>query len=153
MSELIGMVLERKGERARVRINHKLSTQEYKGSFVDVWNSISAKVGENVILEQREFDPKKAKFMVYGLVPLCLLAGLAFGNALTVFFALVDWKKYAVILLMVAIWGSIGRYYIKQLQRDVLKYGQQLAIVNQWYPKPEEKPEDDKDKEKAGKKD
>ena len=153
MSELIGMVLERKGERARVRINHKLSTQDYKGSYVDVWNSISAKVGENVILEQREFDPKKAKFMVYGLVPLCVLAGLAFGNALTVFFALTDWKKFAVILLMTAIWGVIGRIYIKQLQRDVLKYGQQLAIVNQWYPKPEKEDEtEDKKKEQESKK-
>ena len=54
---------------------------------------------------------------------------------------------------MTAIWGVIGRIYIKQLQRDVLKYGQQLAIVNQWYPKPEKEDEaEDKKKEQESKK-
>lgn len=148
MGELIGMVLDRKGERARVRIDHKRSSQEYKGSFVDVWNSISAKPGQMVILENREFDPKKAKLMVYLLVPLCMLAGLAFGNALSVFFTLTDWRKWAVMGLMVAIWGVIGRVYIKTLKRDVLKYGMQLAIVNQWYPPQEKSKEEKEDKPK-----
>jgi hypothetical protein len=53
---------------------------------------------------------------------------------------------------MTAIWGVIGRFYIKQLQRDVLKYGQQLAIVNLWFPKPEKTAEEDDKKEQDSKK-
>lgn len=56
-----GTVLSTKGERAKVRINFKLTDEKGLRAYVDCWNPISAHPGDNVTIEYRKIDEKRRR--------------------------------------------------------------------------------------------
>ena len=60
-------------------------------AYIDCWNPISAHPGDNVVIEYRKVDEKKAKWFQILLPILCLAAGGIFGHALAGFFKMEFW--------------------------------------------------------------
>ena len=81
-----GTVTETHGERAKVRVNFKETTERGLRAYIDCWNPISAHPGDNVIIEYRKVDERKAKWFQIMLPILCLAAGGIFGYALAGYF-------------------------------------------------------------------
>ena len=65
-----GTVTETHGERAKVRVNFKETTERGMRAYIDCWNPISAHPGDNVVIEYRKVDEKKAKWFQI-LLPSC----------------------------------------------------------------------------------
>ena len=51
-----GTVTETHGERAKVRVNFKETTERGMRADIDCWNPISAHPGDNVVIEYRKVD-------------------------------------------------------------------------------------------------
>ena len=93
-----GTVTETHGERAKVRVNFKETTERGMRAYIDCWNPISAHPGDNVVIEYRKVDEKKAKWFQILLPVLCLAAGGIFGHALAGFFKMEFWLCGCLLL-------------------------------------------------------
>ena len=123
-----GTVMETHGERAKVRVNFKETTEKGLRAYIDCWNPISAHPGDNVIIEYRKVDEKKAKLFQIALPILCLAAGGIFGYALAGYFQMEFWF-WPFVAGSVLAWLFIAYNYIKIFHRDAISKREQLTIA------------------------
>ncbi len=123
-----GTVTETHGERAKVRVNFKETTERGLRAYIDCWNPISAHRGDNVIIEYRKVDEKKARLFQIALPILCLAAGGIFGHALAGFFQMEFWF-WPFVAGSVVVWLFIAYNYIKIFRRDAISKKPQLTVA------------------------
>ncbi len=141
MTDYIGYITERRGQRAKVRIDRNKSQDPHPPKFLDCWNACEAKVGMEVEVGRQQMNPKMEKFIIYGIPALSAIAGGAFGNSLSIFFG---WAKVPTIFIGCLLWIYIGWSYIGAFRRDVANRGEQWTVIGVYYAK--------KDKDKLAEK-
>ena len=62
-AEIIGYVMERTGQRARVKIDKSKSTKQNLPKFLDCWNACEEKIGTQVRVEVQTLSTKKKETM------------------------------------------------------------------------------------------
>ena len=130
MPEIKGVILERNGERARVKIDQKNSETKNLPKYMDCWNKIDAKEGMMVEIEMQELDKKKAQKIIYSLPVLFAMAGASFGKVIAAYFA---WDTTYTIVGSTLIWLYMGTTYTGIFRRDAVRKGEQPVIVNVIY--------------------
>ena len=73
MPEIQGFIVERKGERAKVKTIQDNNEVKSLPKYLDCWNKIEAKEGMKVKIEMQELDEKKAKIIIYSMIKRCLM--------------------------------------------------------------------------------
>jgi positive regulator of sigma E activity len=130
LAEYIGYVTERKGQRAKVKIDRT----RYKGTnvpkFLDCWNACEAKVGSEVEVGRQEVNPRKAKLIVYGIPLLCAVAGAVFGNGIARFFR---WPFLESVIGGAVLWLVLGWSYVGPFRKEVVARGEQWTITGIYY--------------------
>ncbi len=127
MADIVGIVVDKKGERARVKIDMERTTVKKIGSYADVWNPAGANVGDRVELDYKEVTKKHGNFVVYGFPILGILAGGVSGNSLAIFF---KWETpWYAMLGGALLWGGVAYNYAKIFNRDAFRAGQQLTVI------------------------
>ena len=124
-----GTVLSTKGERAKVRINFKLTDEKGLRAYVDCWNPIEAHPGDNVTIEYRKVDVKKAKIFMIALPILCILTGYLFGYTVANYFQM-DYWYYPFIVGSVVVWGFVAFNYLRIFRRDAMSDQEQLTVAS-----------------------
>ncbi|MCH3950129.1 MAG: SoxR reducing system RseC family protein [Acidaminococcus sp.] len=142
MTYFVGKVVSRNGQRATVSVERKKTDGTNVPRFLDCWNVCEAKPGARVRVERQTLDESKGKWIVRGIPILCILAGAAFGKAVSHYLPLNPWITIALSTL---IWLLIGWNYAHTFARDVSHRGEQWSITG--YYSEGEIP----DEEKAGK--
>lgn len=126
MTEIRGIVVKKQGERAEVKIDKTKSTGRNLPKYLDCWNPVNAKAGDNVGIEYQEMDKRKEQMILYGLPLLGLLAGAAFGNSLAIFFHM---EKLYFISGGIILWLLVAVNYARIFKRDAVRKGKQPVIV------------------------
>ena len=144
--KIIGYVMERIGQRAKVRIDKSKSTKPNLPKIWECRNACEATKGSQVVVDIQTLSPKKAKMTIYGIPALSLVAGLAFGNGFAIAFG---WEKLWPIIIGGILWLLIGWNYSKDFRRDAARTGEQYVIVGAYYGDEE----DDENKKKESLKD
>lgn len=129
-TKIIGYVMERTGQRAKVKIDKSKSTKPNLPKFLDCWNSCEEKTGAQVKVELQTLSEKKAKITIYGVPFLSLAAGLAFGNGFAVS---LGWEKMWPIICSGALWLLVGWSYSNNFRRDAARKGEQYVITGVYY--------------------
>ena len=127
MAEIKGIVMKTAGERAEVKVNRAESELQDLPKYLDCWNPIGSKVGDNISAEMREFDNKKAKMILYALPVTGVLAGIAFGHSMATFFDAKD-VEWAIILGSIVLWLIVTISYARIFKRDAMREGEQPVI-------------------------
>lgn len=127
MPEIQGVIVERKGERAKVKIDQKNNETKKLPKYMDCWNKIDAKEGMMVEIEMQELDTKKAQKIIYSLPVLFALAGATFGKVIANYFS---WDVLWTISGSAAFWLYMGTTYVGIFRRDAVRKGNQPVIVN-----------------------
>ncbi len=130
MSQILGFVLECKGQRARVKVDKEHSTVKGLPQYLDCWNAIEAKPGLVVEVEMRATDHKRAKMVTWGIPACSFLAGCAFGNAMSIFFEI---DRFWPIVASAIVWLFMGWSYASNFKRDAIRKGEQPVISNVFY--------------------
>lgn len=130
MPEIKGVIVDRKGERARVKVDQENSERKNLPKFIDCWNKIDAKKGMTVKIEMQELDKKKAKMIVYGVPLLFAIAGASFGRVVSDYFS---WDMIWTIAGSTALWLFMGITYAGTFNRDAIRSGEQPVIVDVIY--------------------
>lgn len=125
MSEIRGIVVKKSGERAQVKVDKTESELTGLPKYLDCWNPVGAKAGDDVGAEYRDFDNKKAKLIIYGLPVTGVLAGVAFGHSLAAFF---HQDELPFIIGGVILWLFVTVSYARIFKRDAVREGQQPVI-------------------------
>ena len=125
MAEIRGIVVKKQGERAEVKVDKTESELQGLPKYLDCWNPVGAKTGDVVGAEYRDFDQTKAKMIMYGLPVAGVLAGLAFGNSLAVFFHM---DKWPFLIGGVILWEIVTISYAHIFKRDAVRQGRQPVI-------------------------
>jgi len=141
LAEFVGYVLERKGQRAKVRIDKSEALGSGIPKFLDCWNACEAKVGMEVEVGKHAMNSRTEKAILYGIPLLSAIAGGAFGNSLALFF---QWPRLPVIIVGVFLWLAIGWSYIGAFRRDVAYRGEQWTIIGVYQGKPIDKKQEEK---------
>lgn len=132
-SEIRGLLIEKNGERARVKIDKEKSVGDKLPKFVEAWCPINANIGDVVGIEYQEMSKYKVKAILYGLPVLAVLAGAAFGNSAAIFF---DTDKTLPIILGVVLWLLIAVNYARIFKRDAIREGAQPVVIEIEAPEP-----------------
>lgn len=147
MAEYIGYVMERRGQRAKVRIDRNRSRGEHIPKFLDCWNACEAKVGMEVEVGIHQMNPKMEKFIMYGIPLLSAIAGGTFGRSVSMFF---QWPVIPTIIGGTILWTYLGWSYIGSFRRDVAGRGEQWTVLGMFQEKSkEEKAEEHEEKVEA----
>lgn len=125
MAEIRGIVVKKQGERAEIKVDKTESELTGLPKYLDCWNPVGAKAGDVVGAEYRDFDQKKAKFIMYGLPAAGVLAGVAFGHSLATFFQKEEWPFIAG---GVVLWLIVTVSYARMFKRDAVREGVQPVI-------------------------
>lgn len=126
MTDIKGIVIRKQGERAEVKIDKTKSTVSNLPKYLDCWNPVNAKAGDNVGIEYQELDKRKEQMIIWGLPVLGVIAGAAFGNGLASFFQMDRWPFIAG---GVVLWLLISVNYARIFKRDAVRQGSQPVIV------------------------
>ncbi len=132
MAEIRGIVTKLNGERAEVKVDKSKSSAASIPRYLDCWNPINAKAGQNVGVEYQALEKRKAQLIIYGLPVLGVIAGATFGNSLALFFHM---DKVKFILGGVLLWLLIAVNYVRIFRRDAVRSGLQPVIVDIEVPK------------------
>lgn len=132
MADYIGYVMERRGQRAKVRIDRNRSEGEHIPKFLDCWNACEAKVGMEVEVGMHHMEPKMEKFILYGIPLLSAVAGAAFGRSISMFF---HWPMVPTLAVGCVLWTYLGWSYIGNFRRDVANRGEQWTVLGVYYEK------------------
>jgi hypothetical protein len=125
MAEIRGLVVKKQGERAEVKVDKTESELQGLPKYLDCWNPVNAKAGDVVGAEYRDFDNKKAKMIIYGLPVTGVIAGIAFGNSLAVFFHM---DNIPFIIGGIILWLIVTISYARIFKRDAVREGKQPVI-------------------------
>jgi len=129
-AEIIGYIVERTGQRARVKIDKSKSAKRNLPKFLDCWNACEEKTGTQVKVEAQTLSTKKAKVTIYGVPILALAAGMAFGNG---FAGSTGWDKIWTIIGSGVLWLLIGWKYSSDFRRDAARKGEQYVITGAYF--------------------
>lgn len=132
-ADIIGLVVERRGERAKIKVDKDRSIGDKIPKYVEAWCPINAKVGEIVGIEFQEMNKQKMQMILYGFPVLATIAGAVFGNSLAIFFGI---DKVMPMLLSVVIWLLISVNYARVFKRDAVREGVQPVVVEIEAPDP-----------------
>lgn len=127
MAEIRGLVMKTMGERAQVKVNMNESELKNIPKYLDCWNPIGAKVGDDISAEMRDFDQRTGKLIMYGLPVAGVLAGVAFGHSIAKFFSLQD-IEWVIDLISVILWLIVTVSYARIFKRDAMREGSQPTI-------------------------
>lgn len=130
MTEFIGYVTERKGQRAKVKIDRSAHKGTNVPKFLDCWNACEAKVGTQVEVGRQEVNSHKAKLIIYGIPFLCAVAGAVFGNGIARFFR---WPVMESIIGGTLLWLVLGWSYVGPFRKEVVAHGEQWTITGIYY--------------------
>lgn len=130
MPEIQGFIVERKGERAKVKTIQDNNEVKSLPKYLDCWNKIEAKEGMKVKIEMQELDEKKAKIIIYSIPTLFALAGATFGKVMAHYFS---WDIIWTIIGSTVFWLFMGLTYTSTFRRDAVRKGKQPVIVNVVY--------------------
>ena len=84
-AELVGLLIEKHGERAKIKLDKDKSKGEKIPKYLEAWCPINAKVGDVVGVEYQEMNKHKMQMILYGFPVLSVIAGAVF------------WKQYRCI--------------------------------------------------------
>ncbi len=132
MAEIRGIVVKKQGERAEVKVDKTESELTGLPKYLDCWNPVGAKAGDVVGAEYRDFDKTKAKFIMYGLPLTGILAGVAFGHSLAIFF---HEDEMPFIIGGIILWLIVTVSYARIFKRDAVREGKQPVIFEIQQPK------------------
>ena len=110
MKEQIGTVIEVYSTQAKV----KMGDNQHR--IIDAWNSVGAKVGNKVNVEEREVNIRKLQLITFGLPILAFLAGFLFGGNLANYFDQNVWLGRGI---GVVVWSIISLFYIIPLRKNL----------------------------------
>lgn len=125
-ADIIGLVIERHGERAKIKIDKDRSIGDKIPKYLEAWCPINAKVGETVGIEFQEMNKRKMQMILYGFPVLATIAGAFFGNSLAIFFGI---DKVMPMLLSVVVWLLVAVNYARIFKRDAVREGVQPVVV------------------------
>ncbi len=125
MTEIRGIVVKKKGERAEIKVDKTESELTGLPKYLDCWNPVGAKAGDTVGAEYRDMDEKKAKVIMYGLPVTGVIAGVAFGNSLATFFHM---ERLPFIAGGIVLWLIVTVSYARMFKRDAVRQGRQPVI-------------------------
>lgn len=132
-SDIIGLLIEKRGERARIKVDKERSVGEKVPKFLEAWCPINANVGDIVGIEYQEMNKRKMQLVLYGFPVLAVIAGAVFGNSLAIFFNI---DKALPMLLGVVIWLLLAVNYARIFKRDAVREGIQPVVVEIEAPEP-----------------
>lgn len=126
MAEIRGTVVKVYGERAEIKVNRQESEGEGLPKYLDAWNPIAAKPGDQVGGEYRDQDDTKMKAIYYGLPISGVLAGVAFGHSLATFFH--SEEEWMFVAGGIVLWEIVTISYARIFKRDALREGRQPVL-------------------------
>lgn len=109
MKEQIGKVVELYSTQAKVKLTESMQ-------IIDAWNSVGAKIGNKVKLEERETNVRKLQTITFGLPLLAFLAGFLFGGNLANYFEQNVWWGRGIGGV---VWALISLFYIIPLRKNL----------------------------------
>ena len=109
MKEQIGKVVEVYSTQAKVKLAESMQV-------IDAWNSVGAKIGNKVNLEERETNTRKLQTITFGLPLLAFVAGFLFGGNLAYYFDQNVWWGRGIGGV---IWALISLFYIIPLRKNL----------------------------------
>ena len=124
-AELVGLLIEKHGERAKIKLDKDKSKGEKIPKYLEAWCPINAKVGDVVGVEYQEMNKRKMQMILYGFPVLSVIAGAVFGNSIAVFF---DIDKTMPLLVSVN--------YARIFKRDAVREGVQPVVIEIEAPDP-----------------
>ena len=125
-ADIIGLLIERHGERARIKVDKEKSKGEKVPKYLEAWCPINAKVGDTVGIEYQEMSTRKMQMILYGFPVLAVIAGAVFGNSISIFFGI---DNTMPMLLGVVIWLLVVVNYARIFKRDAVREGVQPVVV------------------------
>lgn len=128
MAEIRGLVVKKQGERAEVKVDKTESELTGLPKYLDCWNPVGAKAGDVVGAEYRDFDQKQAKLIIYGLPVTGVLAGVACGHAMAMFFHMEGNNELMLMAACVVLWLLVTVNYARIFKRDAVREGKQPVI-------------------------
>lgn len=128
MAEIRGLVVKKQGERAEVKVDKTESELTGLPKYLDCWNPVGAKAGDVVGAEYRDFDQKKAKAIIYGLPLSGILAGVACGHAMAMFFHMEGMHEWMLMAGCIVLWLIVTVNYARIFKRDAVREGKQPVI-------------------------
>lgn len=128
MQEQTGVIVEIKGQRAKVRVDApqegtKLSKQRV---MVDAWNNIGAKKGEKIAFEVKALSSKYDRFMLWAMPVLSACAGALFGGN---FAKYLDQPILWGRIIGAILWFVLVAVYLYQYVKDVRSKGEQPTLT------------------------
>ena len=132
-AELVGLLIEKHGERAKIKLDKDKSKGEKIPKYLEAWCPINAKVGDVVGVEYQEMNKRKMQMILYGFPVLSVIAGAVFGNSIAVFF---DIDKTMPVMLGVVIWLLVSVNYARIFKRDAVREGVQPVVIEIEAPDP-----------------
>lgn len=127
MQEQTGLIVEVKGQRAKVRVDPPqdgVKLNKYK--IVDAWNNIQAKKGQRIAFEIKALSSKYDKFMLWGMPVLTACAGALFGGNLANYLDQpVLWGR----IIGAVLWFVLVAVYLFQYVKDVRSKGEQPVLT------------------------
>ena len=124
-AELVGLLIEKHGERAKIKLDKDKSKGEKIPKYLEAWCPINAKVGDVVGVEYQEMNKRKMQMILYGFP--------VFGNSIAVFF---DIDKTMPVMLGVVIWLLVSVNYARIFKRDAVREGVQPVVIEIEAPDP-----------------
>ena len=132
-AELVGLVLEKHGERAKIKLDKDKSKGDKVPKYLEAWCPINAKVGDVVGIEYQEMNKRKMQMVLYGFPVLAVIAGAVFGNSIAIFFGM---DKTMPMMSGVVIWLLIAVNYARIFKRDAVREGVQPVVIEIEAPDP-----------------
>ena len=100
-AELVGLLIEKHGERAKIKLYKDKSKGEKIPKYLEAWCPINAKVGDVVGVEYQEMNKRKMQMILYGFPVLSVIAGAGcwFLLIMRVFLNVMQYVKVYSLLL------------------------------------------------------
>ena len=73
-AELVGLLIEKHGERAKIKLDKDKSKGEKIPKYLEAWCPINAKVGDVVGVEYQEMNKRKMQMILYGFPVLSVMS-------------------------------------------------------------------------------
>lgn len=114
MEGYIGIIESLTSTQAVIRV----TDPNYKSGrkVVEAWNNISAKVGEKVLFEEQQVDPKRMLGLTLGMPVLAAVAGFVFGGVMAGYFNADIWLCRGI---STALWLIAALIYVIPLRKNV----------------------------------
>ena len=86
-AELVGLLIEKHGERAKIKLDKDKSKGEKIPKYLEAWCPINAKVGDVVGVEYQEMNKRKMQMILYGF-PVLSVMPVLFLETVSLYFSI-----------------------------------------------------------------